>query len=191
MTARRIDQIWLFGGLALIAIIIATGWFFLISPQYADEAKAQADTGETAAQLAKAKSSFSNLQEETKKLGTYEAELAKFQAALPATSRTQGIPDFLKQLQNIGTALNIEVSGYSASDEQDSDEVPTVKKLPITLTAKGPTTKISQFLAQLQEVQPRAVLIDTAGVTIDDKDVATLTLTLDAFVTSTVTDAAE
>ncbi|MEV6299579.1 type 4a pilus biogenesis protein PilO [Actinoplanes sp. NPDC051861] len=187
MSARRIDQFWLFGGLFLVTLLIAASWFFLISPKYADEAKAKANTDETSAQLAKARSSFAALKAETEKLGDYQDQLAEYQAALPVTSKTNGIPDFLKQLQTLGTNLDVEVSGYSASAPSASEKVSTTKILPISLNASGDVENITTFLKQLQTIQPRAVLINTTLLTIGE-DKTELALTLDAYVTSTVTE---
>ncbi|MBG0563094.1 type 4a pilus biogenesis protein PilO [Actinoplanes aureus] len=188
MTARRIDQIWLFGGLALIALLIAGGWFMLISPKYADEAKAQADTQDTTIQLNKAKNGFRALKDETAKLDEYTEQLAEYQAALPVASKTNGIPDFLKQLQTMGTKLDVEVSGYSASAEEDSKDLTTITALPITLNVEGDVERVSKFIKQLQTTQPRAVLIDSGNLAIDDEDRATLSLSLNAYVTSTETE---
>ncbi|MEU4424355.1 type 4a pilus biogenesis protein PilO [Actinoplanes sp. NPDC024001] len=188
MTARRIDQIWLFGGLALIALLIAGGWFMLISPQYAAEAKAQTDTEDTTIQLTKAKNGFQALQKETAKLDEYTAQLAEYQAALPVASKTNGIPDFLKQLQSMGVKLDVEVSGYSASAAETSKEVSAVSTLPITLNVEGNVEKVSKFVRQLQTVQPRAVLIDTGNLSVNADDVASLSLSLNAYVTSTETE---
>jgi Tfp pilus assembly protein PilO len=188
MNARRTDQFWLIGGLAVIAVLIAASWFLLINPQYAEEDQTRANTQDTAAQLAKARSGFSALQAETRKLDEYEDQLAEFQDALPVTSRTKGIPEFLKQLQTLGTKLDVEVSGYSASSEIDSKAVPSVKELPITLNIGGTRVEnISKFLRQLQNVQPRAVLIKNATLATVE-GTTTVTVTLNAYVTSTVTE---
>ncbi|MFC7531337.1 type 4a pilus biogenesis protein PilO [Actinoplanes sp. GCM10030250] len=187
MNARRIDQIWLFGGLALVVLLVVAGWFLLISPKYVDEAKAQVNTEETAAQLSKARSSFAGLKAETKKLNEYQNQLKEYQAALPISSKTNGIPAFLKQLQTLGTKMNVEVSGYSASVAVKIESVNTVTELPITLNVDGDVEDITRFVKQLQSTQPRAVMINSATLGSDDNG-TTLSLTLNAYVTSTVTE---
>lgn len=187
MSARRIDRIWLFGGLTLIALLVAGCWFMLISPQYADEAKAQTDTEDTRIQLNKAKNGFQALQDETAKLDEYQQELADHQAALPMASKTNGIPEFLKQLQKMGIKLNVDVSGYSASAAEPSEAVPTTTVLPITLNVDGNPKDVSRFVEQLQEVQPRAVQISAVSLA-NDQQGTELTLTLNAYVTSTETE---
>lgn len=188
MTARRIDQIWLYGGLALIVLLIAGSWFMLISPTYAEEAKAIGATEDTTIQLTKAKNSFSALKEETAKLDEYTDQLAGYQAALPVASKTNGIPAFLKQLQTMGTKLNIDVSGYSASAEEASEEVSVVTTLPIALNIEGDVEQVSKFVRQLQTVQPRAVLINTGNLSVSSEGQAALSLSLNAYVTSTETE---
>ena len=39
MGALRSDRIWLYGGLALIALLVASGWFLMINPKYAEAAE--------------------------------------------------------------------------------------------------------------------------------------------------------
>lgn len=187
MSARRIDQIWLFGGLALIVLLVAGGWFLLINPKHAETAEVETATQDTEIQLTRAKNSFAALKKEAEKLDEYEAQLAEYQAALPVTSKTNGIPDFLKELQKIGLKLDVDVSGYSASAQEASKEVTSAKVLPITLNVEGAEPEnISKFLKQLQNVQPRAVQIDTVSLT-SKEDSVEMTLTLNAYVTSTET----
>ena len=186
MTTRRIDQIWLFGGLALSILLIAGGWFMVIKPQYTARDSVQTDTADTVIMLAKEQKKLTDLKQQLKKVDGYKATLATAQKALPYGKATNKIPEFLKQLQTLGTTYGVEVSGYGASAPEQSKTTPTVSQLPITLNIEGKIEKITPFLEHLQTEQPRAVLIQSAALNAG-KDEWELSLTLTAFITSTET----
>ncbi|MDI6105321.1 type 4a pilus biogenesis protein PilO [Actinoplanes sp. NEAU-A12] len=186
MTTRRIDQIWLFGGLALAILLVVGGWFMMIKPQYTARDSVQADTADTVIQLAKEQKKLAGLKEQLKKVDEYKATLSTAQKALPYGKTTNKIPEFLKQLQTLGTTYGIEVSGYGASAPEVSETTPTVSQLPITLNIEGRIEKITPFLKHLQSEQPRAVLIESAKLNSGLKGWE-LQISLDAFITSTET----
>ncbi|MBB2947893.1 Tfp pilus assembly protein PilO [Actinoplanes lutulentus] len=187
MTARRIDSIWLIGGLSLIAVLIIASWFILIKPKYAEADGEREQAGTIAAQVSTLKSKYSQQQKRAENLDQYMTELATYQAALPQSSNNNSIPAFLRELQALGTKLDVDVSGYSAAEPETSDDAGTVTELPITLNASGKTTNLSKFLKQLQNTQPRAVLIESASLTIESSTAASVTLALNAFITSSET----
>ncbi|GIF12583.1 type 4a pilus biogenesis protein PilO [Actinoplanes teichomyceticus] len=192
MNVRRTDRIWLFGGLAVIALLIAAGWFLLISPKYTEASDVRSQVDDTTAQLATLRRQLSDLKADNANLKKYQDELAKNRKALPDGD---DIPALLRQLQNMGTKLDVEVTAYSATGRTQSKAVSTVEELPITLNAVGKVADISRFVKQLQGSQPRAVLIQTANLTIDGReadgyDQTEMALTLVAFrntATSTTT----
>ncbi|MEU8657322.1 type 4a pilus biogenesis protein PilO [Actinoplanes philippinensis] len=186
MTTRRIDQIWLFGGLALIIVLVVGGWFMMIKPQYTSRDSVQADTAETETQLLKEQKRLSELKTELKKITEYKADLLTAQQALPYHNTTNKIPEFLKQLQTLGLQYEVEVSGYAATGEETSSTTPAVTELPITLNIEGPVDNIMKLVKHLQTEQPRALLIENAKLTVAG-DKSELSLTLKAFITSTKT----
>ncbi|WP_229071958.1 type 4a pilus biogenesis protein PilO [Actinoplanes sp. DH11] len=187
MTARRIDSIWLIGGLSLIIVFVAAGWFFLIKPKYAEADTEREQAGTITAQVSTLKSKYSQQLARAEDLDEYLAKLATYQAALPKGSKNNGIPAFLRELQTLGTKLDVDVSGYSAAEPQDSDAAGTVQELPISLNASGKVTDLSTFLRQLQNIQPRAVLIKNAALTIGEDGKGAVSLSLNAFITSSET----
>jgi Tfp pilus assembly protein PilO len=187
MTTRRVDQIWLFGGLALTILLLVGGWFMMIKPQYTARDSVHADTADTQTQLIKEQKRLSELKAELKKISDYKKTLLTLQQAIPYDDTTKRIPEFLKQLQTLGTEYDVEVSGYGATGEKVSTTTGTVTELPITLNIEGDKVeKILNLVKHLQTEQPRALLIETAGL--GEGDVGwELSLTLKAFITSTKT----
>jgi Tfp pilus assembly protein PilO len=187
MTARRIDQIWLFGGLALTIMLVAGGWFMLIKPQYTAIDTVNTDTADTQTQLIKEQKKLAELKAELKKINQYKKTLLTNQQAIPHDNSTNRIPEFLKQLQSLGAKYKVEVSGYGATTEEKSKTTETVTQLPITLSIEG--NSVDQILAlvkHLQTEQPRAILIETAQFGTGSEGWE-LSLTLKAFITSTKT----
>ncbi|MEU4624283.1 hypothetical protein AB0G04_30455 [Actinoplanes sp. NPDC023801] len=187
MTARRIDQIWLFGGLALTIMLVAGGWFLLIKPQYTAIDTVHAETADTETQLIKEQKRLAELKAELKKINQYKKTLVTNQQAIPHDNSTNRIPEFLKQLQSLGAKYKVEVSGYSATNEELAKSPSTVTQLPITLSIEGQSVeRILNLVKHLQTEQPRALLIETAQLGQDDEGWE-LSLTLKAFITSTKT----
>ena len=155
------------------------------------------------------------LQSQSKKLGQYQAELTAAQQALPATT---GVPDLLRTLQTIGSATQTDVSSFtvgtptpvvasttpSPSASASASKAPTgnsasaapagpaVYSLGITAQVQGAPANLMAFLAQLQSVQPRAVLISQisqAGASANGSPTASgsagLQLTMQAFMLPT------
>ncbi|BCJ44628.1 hypothetical protein GCM10010168_14410 [Actinoplanes ianthinogenes] len=178
MSGLRSDRVWLFGGLALIVLLVVTGWFLMIKPKYAEASDMRGQVEDTTTQLAQLRKRLADLKADNENLAEYKADKARFENALPTAD---SIPEFLRQLQTLGSTLNVDVSAYTASGRSKSDTVTTVEELPITLNATGSVADISKFVNQLQNTQPRAVLIQSAGLTFVEKDSAELSLTLAAF----------
>jgi Tfp pilus assembly protein PilO len=160
MRARHADRLWIIGGVVAAALLIAVGWFVAINPQRAaaDGYRAQQETIET--QLVVLRRRLADLEEEHKKLPQYRATLKRDKEALPDDS---GVPDFLRQLQDSGDLVGVTVNGVAVNSPEQVTGTGTFS-LPITVTAQGTATKLDRFLDQLQQVQPRAVLIQSANL---------------------------
>jgi type IV pilus assembly protein PilO len=191
MGVRRLDRVWLLGGVVAVLLLVAAGWFLLIGPEFATAGQVQDQAGDEQTELITQKKDLAALQAKYKQVNALKTALKKNQAALPATS---GVPAFLRQLQDSGTAVNVDVSLLTVAQPQLSTEVSTVYELPITLTATGSADNLSRFLDRLQKVQARAVLLTsvglTGGTTSDSSGAAdpngmTASLALTAFVSPT------
>jgi Tfp pilus assembly protein PilO len=182
MGVRHADRLWMLGGVVGAALLIAIGWFVAISPKNAqtDELVGQKETTET--QLIVLRHRLGELEEESKKLPEYKATLKTNKAALPEDS---GVPDFLRQLQDSGELVNAAVTGLTVSAPEPVTGT-TVYALPITVTVQGRPNDLGRFLDQLQRVQPRAVLVESANMTTAGEEAAgkglTMTLAIKAFV---------
>jgi len=162
MGARHADRLWIFGGVAIVLVLTVISWLFVISPKYAEADTVRTAVADTELKIVSLRKRIAELEKDRAKLPQFKRELARNRNALPADS---GVPDFLRQLQSSGDALNVTVGGVNLSAPALVDGFTTVYSLPMTLTAEGSAENLASFLRQLQETQPRAVLIDSVNVT--------------------------
>jgi type IV pilus assembly protein PilO len=180
MGARRSDRLWLAGGLLAIVAMVAASWFLVISPKFAEVDEVRAETDAAQLQLIKLNKEVAALAAQAKQEKNYKARLRASQAALPSSYH---VPAFLRQLQDSGSAVNVQVSGFAVGSPAKSTAVPGAAELPITLNASGTATNLSLFFDRLQNVQSRAVLVSAIGLEAGDADSGGLlaSITLKAF----------
>jgi Tfp pilus assembly protein PilO len=187
MGAHRIDRIWLLGGVVVTVLLAVAGWFLLIHPKYADAATVRNQVGDESVQLIKLNHQVADLTAKKKDLPALKAKLTKNRSALPVN--ITGITAFLRQLQDSGTAVNVDVSGLTVGSPTKTESVPNVFEMPITMITGGDAVNMSQFLNRLQNVQARAVLIDSvglsAGASTSDPNQIQASISLTVFVYST------
>jgi Tfp pilus assembly protein PilO len=179
------DRIWPVAGALGAALLLVLAWFLVISPQTteADNLSEQA----TAAQGRRAtlQHRLAQLRQQNAELPRYQAQRDSDRQALPTTS---GMSDFLRELQALGDSTAVSVDGVIVGAPSQVDAgVASVYSLPISLTASGGAGAVDAFLSQIQQVQPRAVLVNNANIVPKDgsKSVAgqvTVTLEMQVFV---------
>jgi len=206
MPKTQVERLWLLGGVLVAFFMVILGYLFFISPQRSQTSDINAQVSTTQQANSTLRARIDTLQQQSKSLATFQAQLTRAQLALPSTS---GLPDFLRTLQSIGNATLANVSALTVGPPTDVTTVsgggapatsgtpapapapapagPRVYALPITATVSGTVSQLDQFLTQLQSVQPRAVLISqltegSATATGHAGGTTTLQLTLQAFV---------
>jgi Tfp pilus assembly protein PilO len=162
MGSRHLDRIWIFAGAAVIVALVTVSWFLLISPKYTEAAGIRDQAEDTRAQQITLQHKVAELKQQYSQLPRFRAALKKIQLALPADS---GMPDFLRQLQASGDKTSVSVSNVNVAAPALATDSTTLYEVPMTLSAQGSTAQLGAFLIQLQNVQPRAVLIESVNVT--------------------------
>lgn len=182
----RRDQLWIPAGLLVALLLVLAGWTMFVSPQRQEAASVTAQAATTTTEADTLAASVKGLAAKNQDLATYRAQLAAARQALPTTS---ALPDFLRSLQAAGAAAGVEVSGLSATPPTavtatgaaaDGTAPSALYEVTISVTAKGSYDGLAAFVAQLQQVQPRAVLITEASEQATDTSTG-LTLTMKAF----------
>lgn len=182
MGARHADRIWMIGGVMAAALLLAVGWFLAISPKNAEAEDLGVRQRDTESRMVMLRKRLNDLEDQNTKLEQYKAAFQRNRAALPVDS---GVPDFLRQLQDSGELVDVTVSGVTVNAPVQVG-TQSVYELPITVTADGTAIDLGRFLDQLQQVQPRAVLVESANMANTGQDTTaeklTMTLAMKAFV---------
>jgi Tfp pilus assembly protein PilO len=161
-TTQR-DRLWLAGGGAVAVILLAVAWFLLISPQNEETAGLRDQQVSTEAQITTLRHRLADLRAQQGNLPKYHAQLQQDRAALPTAP---ALSDFLRELRAAGDAVGVQVAAMTAAAPANVTAAGTkLQAVTVSVTAQGSTGALSQFIAQLQQVQPRAALVD--GVHLD------------------------
>jgi Tfp pilus assembly protein PilO len=160
------ERLWILGGVVGVVLVLAVGWFFMVSPKYDEASTLNDQAATTSDQVTLLQRRLTELRKQNENLPTYLAQLAQEHAALPSTS---GLSDLLRELQTAGDASGAAVSGVTVGGVADvSASGSKLYALPLTLTVTGSVQQLRTFLVQLQQVQPRAVLITGASLSTAD-----------------------
>jgi cytoskeletal protein RodZ len=188
------EKLWLAGSGIAALLIAVIGWFFLISPQRQQTSDVEGQT--QGAQLANTslQSRISALSEENAKKASYQHAYDAAQEALPTSSDPASFLRIMHATADktstnltaltIGTPQTITApvpatpASPSSTSSSSSPSTPTgatgsgVYSIQITTGVTGSNPNLYAFLTQLQDVQPRAVLITnlTAGRNGDGTD---------------------
>jgi Tfp pilus assembly protein PilO len=165
---QRIDRLWLFGGIVVVALLAVASWFLVISPKHTDTAAVRDQVGDGNIQLTKLRHQLAALDTEKKQLPAMKAKLAAYQKALPsedALPANNPQAAFLNQLQDFGTTSNVDINSLTVGQPVASDALPSVNEVAITLSVEGDVNDMSAFLLRMQNAQGRAVLITSVGLT--------------------------
>ncbi|MFI6073671.1 type 4a pilus biogenesis protein PilO [Actinoplanes sp. NPDC051343] len=189
---QRTDRLWLMGGIVVIALLAVASWFLVISPRHTDTAAVRDQVGDGNVQLAKLRRQLSELDAKKKQLPAMRAQYAAYQKALPsedALPANNPQAAFLNQLQDFGTAANVDINSLTVGEPTASEALPSVNEVAITLSVEGNVNDMSAFLLRMQNAQGRAVLISSVGLTAKadadgtNADDVTASLVLTAFET--------
>ncbi len=177
----RPERLWLLGGVLTAIVLLTAGFYLAVYPKYEKAHDLQGIGDDTLSEVSRLRSENARLDAQNKRIAEYKAQAKTRLAALPTAD---SVAELLREVQNAGELTGVTVSGVSVGAASLITTVGGPMKvyaLPISLTAAGPAAKINPFLDQLQQSQPRALLIANANVAATTGDRAALTLTLQAF----------
>jgi Tfp pilus assembly protein PilO len=165
---QRIDRLWLIGGIVVVALLTAAGWFLVIHPKQTETAAVRDQIDDGNVQLVKLRHQLAELDTQQKQLPAMLARLAANQKALPsedALPANNPQAAFLNQLQEFGTEAKVDIKSLTVGEPTASDAVPTVNQVPITMSVEGDVDDMSSFMLRMQSAQGRAVLITSVSLT--------------------------
>jgi Tfp pilus assembly protein PilO len=180
----RANQLWAVGGALAAAGLLAVAWFFFISPRNSETASLRDQTQLAQDQLPILTRRLGELRQQNTKLADFQAELARYRQALP-TSPAE--PDLVRSLHAAATNANASLTGITVGTPTKSAVLGSINAIPVALDVEGPPAALLLFVNQLQQVQPRAVLVKTSSLE-GGADKWTLTLQTEVYYAATAAE---
>jgi|tagenome__1003787_1003787.scaffolds.fasta_scaffold20875251_2 Tfp pilus assembly protein PilO len=182
----RANQLWAVGGALAAAALLAVAWFFFISPRNAETSSLRDQTLSAEDQLPTLTHRLNELRLQNAKLAEYQAELNRNRQALPTAPAE---PDYIRSLhaavQNSGAVLtSFTVSGPVKTAVGGG----RIAAMPVTLNANGTQEALGTLVDQLQQVQPRAVLVKSSNLQLAGDQRWTLTLETEIYLAPAAAD---
>jgi Tfp pilus assembly protein PilO len=154
---RGQDRLWAAAGAVAALVLAAISWVFLISPQNSETEGLRAEIDQVNDRVVVLQARLAQLRKENQGLDLRKAELAAQRRALPTST---ALSDFLREMQTASERAGVTVTAVNAGAAGTTRAAGTeIHVLPVTLTVTGGADGQIAFLDQLQQVQPRAVLI--------------------------------
>lgn len=181
----RTDQRWAIGGALGAVVLLAVSWFFLIGPQYDETASLDDQTAAAEVRVVTLQRKLVELRQQQLEKDEYQAQLVRDRQALPTEA---GMADFLRQLEETGAKTGVAVTGLVVGAPTKVTGVNVqILAMPVTMIASGTSENLTRFLDHLQQVQPRAVLINSLNAVPDGfgdslSEAVALTLSMQVFV---------
>lgn len=152
---------WLLVAAAGSALLLALGWWFLVSPERATAADRLNQVANAQAQSAALRSNLRSLDNDNAQLDKYKSQLAELKQAMPDGPASA---QFVSDMQTLGQGASVAITSISITPPSTGATSSTttstgVTELPITVAASGSTAKLEAFLAKLQSAEARALLI--------------------------------
>lgn len=206
MPRSQLERVWLIGGVLVGLLLAVIAYAMFIGPQRGKTSDVNSQVGTAQTRNSTLQARIATLTAQNKNLARYQQALSQAELALPTTS---GLPDFLRSLQSIGASTATDVTSLTVgtptpvlttgtaatpaattAGSAAASAAPKIFALPISAQVTGNDAQLSDFLTQLQAVQPRAVLIgqltegsvSTGGTTQKGAASDTLQITMQAFV---------
>lgn len=140
MPRTQIEKLWLLGGCLVGVLLVVIGYFFLIGPQRSQTTSVNRLVSDAKSQNTTLQSRIDALQQQSKNLPKYEADLTQARLALPSTS---GLPDFLRTLQSIGNQTLANVSSLSVLQPTDVTRIAVTPARPAKSSSSSTSSSSS------------------------------------------------
>jgi Tfp pilus assembly protein PilO len=172
-------RLWAVGGVLSAVLLLVLGWFFLISPQNRQTGELDDEAAAADRKVVVLQRRLNELRKQNEDLPKYREQLGSERAALPTTASAS---ELLRGMQTAGDRAGVTVAAVSIGAPTRTVAAGTsIYVLPVSLNTQGGPGQLGRFLDQLQQGQPRAVLITNANLA-NNGSQATLTLELSVFV---------
>jgi Tfp pilus assembly protein PilO len=162
MPRTQLEKLWLLGGCIVGLLVVIIGYFFFIGPQRSDTSSVNGLVATAKSQNATLQSRIDALQQQSKDLPKYQADLVQARLALPSTS---GLPDFLRTLQSIGNSTLANVTSLSVLQPSDVSKIAvTARPNPAATSSSASSSSSSSSSASGSSGTPGADGANVGGI---------------------------
>ena len=132
---------------AVVVILTASNYFFLVSPEEDRIAQLEQTKGQLEVQLAEKKEIAQNLTERRKELDSLDQQL---QEALTELPERKDIDELLAQLNDVGKKSGLEIAQVAPGTETNAN---FYAQIPIKMTVSGNYHEIALFMQEIANMR--------------------------------------
>lgn len=151
---------------AVCVVIVAAGYFLLVSPQDKKAASLRSQVSAEQSTQQQLRAQIAMLTAEGQNLSHEQALLAKAQGYLPLTP---GLPSLIRQLTTATDNAGVDLVTLSpsapvaASSGTSAGATPSLYQIPLTLSLAGGYFEVENFLSNLENL-PRALMVTGVNI---------------------------
>jgi hypothetical protein len=178
MHGSNADRVWMAGGGLAALVVAALAWFFAVSPELSNASSLKSQTLNAQTQNIMLQSKLHKLQADNQQIASLQSSLAAARVALPVDT---GLSAFTREIVVSGTQNSVSVISVSAAapvlaGSKNVAATPGAATMspaghlyaiPVTVTVKGAPANELKFLAALQGLGKRAVLVSSGQFSAD------------------------
>lgn len=157
---------WSAGTAVVVALLLAAGWFLLISPQRSDAAKLEAQTATTQTANAALQVQIQTLKAQQKQLPKMQAQLAEVRSQLPPTP---ALPSLIRSLSDAAKAAGVHMDSLAPANPVINGG--QLSGQDVTIKVSGGYFEIQRFVNNLERMN-RVILVSGLGIEEDTETAA-------------------
>ena len=172
MTSLQQSRLWAFAAVFVTLLVLALGWFLLVSPQAQSAANVRSDARSVADRNLALQNRVATLRDANARLPELQLELESARTELPVRNQTEVFSASLQSLaeRNLVTVTSVTLGApvdvtaiaqgvaADAAEALPKDVRPSFA-LPVTFTVQGKAKSVDAFIADVQTRGQRAMLV--------------------------------
>lgn len=140
-------------------VVLAAGWFLLISPKHSQVASLKSDAANAEVQNSQLQTKLSVLRAQQKGIAAENAALAKLANKIPTTA---DLPGLLRKLTTSATDANVILTSLTPAQPTPLTSAPGISSITIAMVVTGKYFDVAQYLSNLETLD-RGLLV--TGIT--------------------------
>jgi Tfp pilus assembly protein PilO len=141
-------------------VVLAAGWFLLISPKHSQVAGLKSDAANAETQNSQLQTKLTVLRSQQKGITAENAALAKLADKIPTTP---DLPGLLRKLSASSTSANVDLTSLTPAPPTPLVSAPGISSITIAMVVTGKYFDVEQYLSDLETLD-RGLLV--TGITL-------------------------